>query len=224
MDNEIIVNPTRRELQSSDLDLVVSATKQNLVVMLEGKGNVVLQPDLLKAIKTGTKEAQLIIASIEKMRKLHGRTKRTVPAAAPENTEVAEAVRIMGEMRLREVFRDYKHDKLSRDQAVNAIRTNVVDKVWSSYATQTDPSQIQDIFNRLCKNIFRDLIFEEERRCDGRDYDSLRQIACQVNLHKPLHGSALFQRGQTQVFCTVSLDTLESAMKLDSLTAADTYV
>lgn len=224
MDNEVVVNPTRRELQSSSLDLVVSATKHNLVVMLEGKGNVVLQPELLKAIKTGTREAQFIIAGIEKMQKAHGRTKRSFAAAAPENKEVAEAVRIMSEMRLREVFRDYTHDKLSRDQAVNAIRTDVVDKVWSSYATQTDPSQIQDIFNRQCKHIFRELIFEEERRCDGRDYDMLRQIACQVNMHKPLHGSAIFQRGQTQVFCTVSLDTLESAMKLDSLTAADTYV
>lgn len=190
--------------------------------MLEGKGNVVLMPDLQKAIKQGTREAQLIIAGIEKMQKSIGKPKRPLQAATPENAEVAEAVRSMSEMRLREVFRDFNHDKLSRDHSVNAIRTDVVDRVWSSFATSADPGQIQEMFNRLCKKVFRDLIFEDNRRCDGRDYDSLRDISCQVNLHKPLHGSALFQRGQTQVFCTVSLDSLESAMRLDSLTAADT--
>lgn len=220
-DNEVIVNPTRRELQSSALDLVVTATKHNLVVMLEGKGNVVLLPDLQKAIKQGTKEVQLIIAGIEKLQKSAGKVKRSFDAAVAIDPEISDAVRSMCEMRLREVFRDEKHDKHSRDQAVNVIRADVVAKVWSSYA-ETDPALITEAFSKYCKQIFRDIIFEEERRCDGRLYDDIRRIACQVNLHKPLHGSALFQRGQTQVFCTVSLDTQESALKLDALTALDT--
>lgn len=222
-DNEVIVNPTRRELQASALDLVVTATRHNLVVMLEGKGNVVLMPDVLKAIKLGTREAQLIIAAIEKMQKSHGKVKRPIDPVAKADPEIGDAVRAMCEMRLREVFRDYRHDKFSRDQAVNVIRTDVVDKVWSSYAG-TDPALITEVFGKWCKQIFRDIIFEEERRCDGRSYEEIRKIACKVNMHKPLHGSALFQRGQTQVFCTVSLDTQESAMKLDTLSALDRYV
>lgn len=59
------------------------------------------------------------------------------------------------------------------------------------------------------------MVFEEDKRCDGRSLVELRNIACQVDLFKPLHGSALFQRGQTQVLCTVTLDSHESAMKLD---------
>lgn len=55
-------------------------------------------------------------------------------------------------------------------------------------------------------------------RCDGRKLDELRNISCEVDLYKPLHGSALFQRGQTQVFCTVALDSLDSALKLDPMT------
>lgn len=217
------MQPTRRELQSSDLDLVVTATKQNLVVMLEGRGNIVLQPDLLKAIKQGTREAQHIITGIERLQRTHGKPKRAldIPAAAP-SAEITEAVRSMCEMRLREVFRDVTHDKLSRDHAVNAIRSDVVDRVWSSYATETDPAQLQEVFSRMCRQIFRDSIFEEERRCDGRDLESLRRIECEVNLHRPLHGSAFFQRGQTQVLCTATLDSPESAMRLDAATAADT--
>lgn len=189
--------------------------------MLEGRGNIVLQQDLLKAIKLGTREAQHIIAAIERLQRTHGRAKRAVPDVVGPSTEIVEAVRSMCEMRLREVFRDGGHDKLSRDQAVNVIRTDCVDRVWSAYAKDTDPQQLTDVFNRQCKQIFREQLFEEELRCDGRDHQSLRRIDCQVNLHRPLHGSAFFQRGQTQVFCTATLDTLESAMKLDAGAAAD---
>ncbi|XP_036323635.1 polyribonucleotide nucleotidyltransferase 1, mitochondrial [Rhagoletis pomonella] len=219
-DGEIVINPTRRELQTSQLDLVVSATKQNLVVMLEGKGNVVLMQDLLKAIKQGTREAQFIISEIERLQKAYGRSKRAVEVPLAVDTDISEAVKSMSEMRLREIFQDATHDKISRDNAVNDVRSNVIDKVWSSYP-DTEPSLIGDEFNKVCKSIFRSLIFEENKRCDGRDYDSLRNINCQVDLYKPLHGSALFQRGQTQVFCTVSLDSHESAMKLDAITALE---
>lgn len=219
-DGEVLINPTRRELQSSQLDLVVSATKQNLVVMLEGKGNVVLMQDLLKAIKQGTREAQFIIHEIERLQKSYGRTKRVVEELPETDPELEQAVKSMCEMRLREIFQDAQHDKISRDTAVNEVRANVIDKVWSSYP-DTDPGLIGEEFNKTCRQIFRDLIFESNRRCDGRDYDSLRNISCQVDMYKPLHGSALFQRGQTQVFCTVSLDSPESAMKLDSLQALE---
>lgn len=220
IDEEIIVNPTRRELQLSELDLVVSATKQNLVVMLEGKGNGVLLPMVQKAIKQGAKEAQTIIQSIEKLQRAIGKTKRAIESDKTIPDEVSDAVKAMSEMRLREVFRNDEHDKLSRDQAVNDIRTNVVDKVWSSFP-ETEPTLIQECFNKCCKTVFRDLIFEEDRRCDGRTLDEIRKISCEINMHKPLHGTSLFQRGQTQVFCTVSLDSLESALKLDHLSAID---
>lgn len=68
------------------------------------------------------------------------------------------------------------------------------------------------------------MVFEEDRRCDGRSLTELRDISCQVNLFKPLHGSAVFQRGQTQVFCTVTLDSPESAMKMDTVSMLTRYV
>lgn len=220
VDNEIIINPTRKELQLSSLDLVVTAAKQNRVVMLEGRGNVVNENELRMAIKKGTKEAQLIINGIEKLQKSFGKPKRTLDPLPQAAEEIEAAVRTMAEMRLREIFRDFAHDKLSRDQAVTNSRTDTIDKVWSSYPN-VDPALITDCFNRFSKTVFREMIFEENRRCDGRQLDDLRKISCGVNLHKPLHGSALFQRGQTQVFATVALDSHESALKLDPITSLD---
>ncbi|XP_055594857.1 polyribonucleotide nucleotidyltransferase 1, mitochondrial [Uranotaenia lowii] len=223
VDKEIIINPTRKELQSSDLDLVVSATKQNLVVMLEGKGNVVNENELRMAIKKGTQEAQLIINGIEKLQKQSGKPKRTLDPLIPVDQEIEDAVRTMSEMRLREIFRDFAHDKISRDVAVSNTRGDTLDKVWSSYPS-VDPALISDVFNRFTKKVFREMVFEENRRCDGRYLDDVRKISCSVNLYKPLHGSSLFQRGQTQVLATVALDSPESALKLDHLTSLDTGV
>ncbi|KAL5284566.1 PNPT1 family protein [Megaselia abdita] len=223
IDDEIIINPTRKELQSSQLDLVVSATKHNLVVMLEGKANGILQQDLLKAIKKGTQEAQFVIQEIEKFQRANGKSKRPLEELPVLAEEIKDAVKTLGEMRIREVFRDSQHDKMSRDNAINKIRSDVIERTWSNYP-ETDPSLLGDEFNRLSKSIFRGLLFEEDRRCDGRTYDDLRNISCEVDMYKPLHGSALFQRGQTQVLCTVSLDSVESAMKLDSITALESGV
>jgi len=75
--------------------------------------------------------------------------------------------------------------------------------------------------NNLFKNVFIFISINDILiffRCDGRKLDDLRNISCEVDLYKPLHGSALFQRGQTQVFCTVALDSIDSALKLDPMT------
>jgi polyribonucleotide nucleotidyltransferase len=216
VDNEVVINPTRKELQSSSLNLVLSATKRNLVVMLEGNASSILQQDLLKAIKIGTKETQHVISGIEKLQKSFGKTKREFEPPVEASEEVNEAVRSLSEMRIRKIFTDYSHDKLSRDNALTGVRTDVTEKIRSSFP-DLDLNVLGETYNKFVKQVFRDLIFEEEKRCDGREFDQLRNIECKVNLYGPLHGSAMFQRGQTQVFCTVTLDSHDSAMKLDPM-------
>lgn len=220
VDGKVIVNPSRLELQSSSLDLVVTGTKQKLIIMIEGKANSVPYQYVVKAINTGAKACRVISTAIEEFQLKHGKPKREVKIPEPIDSEITDAVRSMCEMRLNEVFQNYSHDKISRDQAVKAIREDVVNRVWSSYPN-VDPSIITDLFNKTAKSIFRELIFMD-KRCDGRKLDELRPISCEVDLHEPLHGSALFQRGQTQVMATVSLDSIDSAMKLDTLSSINT--
>lgn len=225
INNELVTNPTRRELQISTMDLIVAATKQNLVVMLEGKGDVILLQDLLKAIKHGTREAQHVIDKIDRLRKESSaakpkREKLDLKVLSPE---VVEAVRATSSMRLKDIFRNVQHDKISRDNAVNLLRQDVTSSVWSSYP-DNDLNLITEEFNKTTIATFREFILEENIRCDGRGFDDLRNISCEVDVFKPLHGSALFTRGQTQVFCSVTLDSKESALKLDSLAALETGV
>lgn len=217
IDNEVIINPTRKELGSSSLNLIITATKQNMVVMLEGRANNILQPDFLKAIKVGTKECQHIITSITKLQKEFGKSKRLIEEHAALEGEILEALRSLMQMRVREILKNYNHDKLSRDQALNQVRVDVLEKIKSEFP-DSDNNLTADGINKIIKQEFRDLIFEDNMRCDGRGLEDLRNISCEVNLYKPLHGSALFQRGQTQVLCTVALDSHQSALKLDTLT------
>ncbi|OXU19193.1 hypothetical protein TSAR_001961 [Trichomalopsis sarcophagae] len=216
IDNEVLINPTRREIQQSSLNLIVTATQQNLVVMLEGSADNILEPELRKALKTGVKECQIIVQSIQKLQKKFGKPKRTVepPARLPE--EIIESIKSLSEKKLRRIFSDYKHDKLSRDNAINNLRNEVLTTIKANHS-ELDSGLTLEAFSEFSKTLFRSLIFENNCRCDGRKYTDLRNITCQVDLFKPLHGSALFQRGQTQVLCTVTLDSPDSALKMDTM-------
>ncbi|XP_076259411.1 polyribonucleotide nucleotidyltransferase 1 isoform X1 [Rhynchophorus ferrugineus] len=216
IDDQVLINPTRKEQQSSILNLVVTATKKNLVVMLEANAENILLQDLQKAIKTGTKEAQHIISDIEKLRKSVGKPKRVIEPGPQLSEEISEALFTLSNMRIREVLQNYTLDKIARDLALTDVRNNVLTSIHQNFP-DCDQSIVNEGYNKLVKQIFRDLIFEKDERCDGRQLEQLRDITCQADLYKPLHGSALFQRGQTQVFCTVTLDSHESAMKLDPL-------
>ncbi|CAH2983536.1 unnamed protein product [Chilo suppressalis] len=214
IDNELIVNPTRKDLQKSILNLVIAATKSNLVVMLEGSASDILQQDLLKAIKLGTKEAQHIVRAIEKLQKDHGKMKREYETQLPLDQSIIDSIKTLSSMKIREILSDYSHDKTSRDIAISELRQTILNQLRDA----ADAGQLQDAFNAHLREIFRDMIFETDVRCDGRHLDELRKINCEVSLYAPLHGSALFQRGQTQVLCTVAFDSPESALKVDPLT------
>lgn len=220
IDDKITLNPSRLELQSSAMDLVVTATKNKLIIMIEGKANIVPMQTILKAINTGSKACKVICTAIDEFRTKYGKPKREFKIPDPVDAEIIDAVRTLCEMRLNEVFQNYTLDKTCRDQAVKMIREDVKNRVWSNFP-KVDPSIIVDVFDKILKNIFRELIFMD-KRCDGRALDELRPINCEVNLHEPLHGSSLFQRGQTQVMATVSLDSIDSAMKLDTLSSINT--
>lgn len=220
IDDKVIINPSRLEIQSSDMDLVVTGTKHKHIVMIEGKFNAIPIQSVLKAISAGSKACRVICNAIEEFQTKYSKPKREIKVPEPVNPEMVEGIHSLSDMRISEIFQNYKHDKASRDQAVKAIREDVVNRVWSSYPS-VDPSIITDEFNKIVKGIFRELIFQN-KRCDGRPLDQLRPINCEVNLHEPLHGSALFQRGQTQVMATVSLDSIDSAMKLDTLSSLNT--
>ncbi|CAL7951118.1 unnamed protein product [Xylocopa violacea] len=215
IDEKHVINPSKRDLRQSKLNLVLSCTSKNLVVMLEGSADNILEPELKKALKMGIKECQIILKSLRELKDRVGKPKLIIDDNEEENKDVEKFVRKFAENELREIFNCHSHDKTSRSSAVNDVKDKMLE-----YVKERGPKFIknaEEYFDIICKSIFRSLIFETKQRCDGRRIDELRNIQCQVDLFQPLHGSAFFQRGQTQVLSTVTLDSIESSLKLDTI-------
>lgn len=161
---ELVINPTRKEQENSTLNLVVTAAAQNLVVMLEASANIVLQQDFLKAIKTGVKECQKIVQSISKLQNLFGKPKREYEIKAEPNQELMDAVKLLSEARLKEIFSDITHDKISRDNSVRDLRNEILEKLKEGMDQTFNQEIISEAFSLISKQIFRDLIFETNKR------------------------------------------------------------
>ncbi|XP_071064949.1 polyribonucleotide nucleotidyltransferase 1, mitochondrial isoform X2 [Dasypus novemcinctus] len=219
INGEYVVNPTRKEMSSSTLNLVVAGASKSKVVMLEASADNILQQDFCHAIKMGMKYTQQIIHGIQQLVREIGVTKRTPQKLFTPSPEIVKHTHKLAMERLHAVFTDYEHDKISRDEAVNKIRLDTEEQLKEKFP-DVDPYEIIESFNVVSKEVFRSIILNEYKRCDGRDLTSLRNISCEVDMFKTLHGSALFQRGQTQVLCTVTFDSLESNIKSDRITTA----
>lgn len=219
VDGELLVNPTRAEMASSTLNLIVAGAPRSRVVMIEASAENVHQPDFCHAVKIGVKHTQQIILAIQQMAREQKVTKRVPLKVFSAPDEMVGQVRQVSSEKIYAVFRDHTHDKISRDEAINSIRLETEEILKETYP-QADPLEIVESFNVVTKEIFRNLVLNEYQRCDGRDLSALRKISCDVDLFKPLHGSALFQRGQTQVLCSVTFDSLESSVKPDIITTA----
>uniref|UniRef100_A0A8C3SHV6 polyribonucleotide nucleotidyltransferase n=1 Tax=Chelydra serpentina TaxID=8475 RepID=A0A8C3SHV6_CHESE len=177
VDGEVVINPTRKEMSSSTLNLLVTGAPHSQIVMLEAAAENILQQDFCHAIKVGVKHTQQIIQCIQQLVKEQGAAKRTVQklfSAPADIVELVIDIRLETEEQLKEKF------------------------------PEAESYEIMESFNVVSKDIFRSFILNEYRRCDGRDLTSLRNISCEVDMFKTLHGSALFQRGQTQFPLTMT--------------------
>ncbi|XP_038065910.1 polyribonucleotide nucleotidyltransferase 1, mitochondrial-like [Patiria miniata] len=216
VDDDIVINPTRLQLSKSRLNLVVTGARKSSIVMLEASADNILQNDFVKAIRAGLKETQVIVQQIERLTKRCGKEKRVPEKLFTPSEELIEAVRRLTRDKYCEVYTDETHDKFSRDNAATAVKDEFLDHIKELFPSE-EPFLINEAFSAVAKEVFRSLILEQDRRCDGRDLKQLRDIRCEVDLYKPLHGSALFQRGQTQCMCTVTFDSIESALRTDPI-------
>lgn len=215
----IIVNPTRKEQSNSRLNLVMSANNYGNVMMMDGScKEPVLMPDLIKAMKYGIKECRTVIEAISKLSILHGKPKRTLDLSNRPTREQLQFVRDRAQDGIRAVLSNHTYDKLSRDEAMALVRDEII-LAAKDGLPGVDQFILDEAFNFVVRSVYREILATTRIRCDGRQFSDLRPISCKVDLYKPLHGSALFQRGQTQVFCSTTFDSPDAAFRTDSMTS-----
>ncbi|CAB4061554.1 pnp [Lepeophtheirus salmonis] len=186
-------------------------------IVIEADADVLEENIFVDAVEYGLQSCSSIASHIAEWSSNIHQPKRALtyyPSENNTNNEILQSVELLTANKLRNLYESKKHDKIERDSAMFAILENSLPSLKESF-----PNSNSDIFYSafydINKTVISDLIFEDGLRPDGRKPGEMRTLSCEVGLHAPLHGSALFQRGQTQVLCTVALDSIESSLKND---------
>jgi polyribonucleotide nucleotidyltransferase len=220
IDGKFRLNPTARELSGSSLDLIVTSTERN-IVMVEGVGREVAEDTFCEAVLFAHEEVQPLLATLKQLKEERGKAPRTVNLQTP-SPELEEFISSECREGIQSILSDSSHKKLPRDSALRALLSTASEKLSlrrdsdsSLPPSPPNSSLVTSTFWSLCGQQLQSLALNSGIRCDGRGLDGLRPISCEVDLLPTLHGSALFKRGETQVFCTVTFDSPESASQAD---------
>ncbi len=211
VDDEIIVCPNLEETKASDMELTVAGTKTK-ICMIEAGANEVPDETILEAIKLAHEEIKKLISFFEQVQEEVGKEKYEYTVFALDQAIYKELKDSFYDEMLQAVLSD---DKDVRDHNVNELK----DK-FSAYFEENYPESTEDVnayTDQIEKDAVRDLLYNQKRRVDGRGIKEIRKLSAEVDLLPRVHGSGLFQRGQTQVLSIAALGTLANAQMLDSI-------
>ena len=212
-DGRYLLNPGLEALSSSALNMVVAGT-ESAVLMVESEAKELSEDQMLGGVLYGHMEMQKAISAIKELAAEAGKTPWDFEPPAVD-AALADGVAQFGE-RLQEAYR--VTNKQQRQQAVRALRDDVVaalaDTAADSGAEQGD---VVDAFHKLEKQLVRESILDGQPRIDGRDTKTVRPISVEVGVLPKTHGSALFQRGETQAIVVATLGTLRDAKLVEGL-------
>jgi polyribonucleotide nucleotidyltransferase len=215
VDGELQVNPAIQDWERCDINIIVAGSKTG-VVMVEGGANIASEADLLEAIFFGHRAMQPLIDMQVKLREMVGAPKRPY-AAKPKDPELVTQVETAAAGALREAL--LTPQKTLRRQATRAVKANLLETLGEAYADRQE--EVADILDDLRRRLLRDLILTEGRRVDGRRFDEIRPITCEVGVLPRTHGSALFTRGETQVLGVLTLGSGQDEQRVETLSGEE---
>ncbi len=225
LQDEFIINPTYAEIEAGDLDLVVAGCADG-VIMVEAGAKQVPEKDVVEAIEFGFEAVQELLKAQQQVFADLNITPVELPPP-PVNEELVTFVAEQAQEEICSVLRQFL-DKTSREQQLEAIKAKLATQIQERpegdplrlYLLE-NPKELDNQFKALLKKLMRRQILEEGVRVDGRRLDEVRPVSCRVGLIPRVHGSALFNRGLTQVLSITTLGTPGDAQELDDLHPVD---
>lgn len=217
IDGKFVANPTINELAKSDLDIVVASHK-DAIVMVEGGAEELLEKDLVEALFFAQKEGLKIIKACEDMRQHIGKEKTIFQTKEVDLSLFEQVKKLSFTHGLREALATRnKLERYSRiDQCHEQVKMAILASVSPEEALEKAKT-VHDYFLDIKKEQMRNDVLETKKRIDGRSYDDIRPICCEVGLLPRAHGSAMFTRGETQGLVSVTLGTGDDEQKIDGL-------
>ncbi|MBF2001588.1 MAG: polyribonucleotide nucleotidyltransferase [Synechococcales cyanobacterium C42_A2020_086] len=221
--DDFIINPTYHEIEAGDLDLVVAGSPDG-VIMVEAGANQLPEQDIIEAIDFGYEVVRdLIQAQRDLLDELGIEIVREPEPEVDPTLENFISERVQEPVK--QILTRFELTKPERDEALDAVKEQVVAAIEAlpeedpvRVAASLDAKAVGNTYKDITKKLMRKQILEEGVRVDGRKLNEVRPISCRTSLlPKRVHGSALFQRGLTQVMSIVTLGTPGEAQELDDL-------
>ncbi|MFA6398687.1 MAG: polyribonucleotide nucleotidyltransferase [Patescibacteria group bacterium] len=217
INGELVVNPSYEQLEKdSQLDLVIAGTRDK-ILMIEAGAKEVDEATFAKALQFAHQALQPTLDIQEQLMKLRDKS------ASKEYSLMRPTPELMSEMRefvgsqASEAI--YQADKIQRDASLHVLR----EKVWQKFATEELTELIMaDAFDHLLEEELRANILKSDKRPDGRKLTEIRPLSCEVSVLPRTHGSALFNRGETQALTSTTLGSVADEQMIDTMDASTT--
>jgi polyribonucleotide nucleotidyltransferase len=206
-----ILNPTFQQLEFSDIDMIVTGSRDS-VVMVEGGALELTEPEVVKGLEVAHKGIRdLLDAEAELVAEVQ-QPKMEWTRVEPAQ-DLVERVKALAELRVSEALN--LPNKAERAQALAALKATIHEQLAAEF-----PEQLKDVdavLEEIEYRTMREQVLTHGERVDGRDLDTVRPITCEVGVLPRTHGSALFTRGQTQALVSATLGTVQDEQRIDSI-------
>ena len=215
VNGEFIINPSKSTMEESDIDLMVGASKDS-IVMVEGEMKEISEKEMLEAIKFAHEAIKVQCLAQENLSKKVGNIETRDYEKTVINEELFEKIKNLCYDKIYQLASE-KTEKKERSERLKKIKDEVLHS-FSDDEIEEIENEISSYFHKIEKKAIRDFILDNQQRLDGRKTDEIRPIWCEVSYLPKTHGSAIFTRGETQSLTTVTLGTSMDENKLDTVT------
>ena len=214
VESDWILNPTFQQLEFSDIDMIVSGSRDS-IVMVEGGALELTEAEVVKALEVAHKGIRELLDAEQELVAERQQPKMEWTKVEPP-ADLADRVKALAEPRIAEALN--LPEKAERAQALAALKSTVQEQLAADFPE--NGKDVSTVLEDIEYRTMREQVLSRGERVDGRDLDTVRPITCEVGVLPRTHGSALFTRGQTQALVSATLGTTRDEQRIDSIDVA----
>lgn len=218
VDGVMVINPTRTQLESAEMEFLIAATSKNLM-MVEGEAKECSEEELINALQIAHDAIRVQIKAQEELREKAGVTAKRDYKKPEQNEEIKKKVYSLATQKVYEISKSAS-SKHQRSDAYDKVRDELIAGLGEE-ATDSDKKFVKKYYEDLKWEVVRNMILDDRIRLDGRNLDQIRQLTMEIEPLPSPHGSALFTRGETQSLTTVTLGTALDQLLIESAAKSD---
>ena len=215
LDGQYVINTPMQDIERADLDLIVAATEEN-IMMVEGEMKEVSEQVMLGALKAAHEAIKIQCRALAELTVATGKTEKREYCHEVNDEELRQRVRDAVYQKCYDFSKQGIANKHQREEGFAAIKQAFID---ANYTEETLTDEIKFMIDRYYhdteREAMRDMVLAERTRLDGRQLDEIRPIWCETDYLPSVHGSAIFTRGETQSLSTCTLGTKLDQQKID---------